>query len=254
MIFNEIPNLTEEDKARFTANVDVRGLDECWLWQAATDRKYGIITIAGKGYKAHRVSYFVYKGLKPDVEKDVCHQCDNPPCVNPHHLFEGTRQENLLDCSAKGRAIRNPKYGDNNPVCKLSDAKVELLRQVFTTGIYSTHELAAYFGIARSLAYRIVAGKSRNDGEKIVTPNKKEANKLKLYLQHYHGEQYCELTKNNQALKNAGYVKHNCGYTLFIGFGQTFYKSLVDIRRAFNVTTEEVETYALNWLTKIAQL
>lgn len=81
----------------------------CWLWLGAvTGHGYGVV---GVGYKsegnrriiqAHRRSYEIFVGSIPNG-KDICHHCDNRLCVNPEHLFVGSRLENVHDMMRKGR-------------------------------------------------------------------------------------------------------------------------------------------------------
>ena len=90
---------------------------KCWEWQGKlTFKGYGIY----KGKRAHRVSYFIYKGVDA---KDlfVCHSCDNRSCVNPKHLWLGTNQDNVTDCNKKGRGASKAlkKYYKNNPEEKM---------------------------------------------------------------------------------------------------------------------------------------
>lgn len=95
-------NLTAKDRERFERRI--RRTDGCWLWQGFRNHKgYGHFAIHGRDYKAHRVAFELATGRHPG-RLLVCHSCDNPPCVNPAHLWLGTMSDNALDMHAKGRA------------------------------------------------------------------------------------------------------------------------------------------------------
>lgn len=70
---------------------------------------YGILGVGKKYFKAHRVAWQLTNGQIPE-KLFVCHTCDNPPCINPEHLFVGTALDNNRDKSQKGRAISG-NYG-----------------------------------------------------------------------------------------------------------------------------------------------
>jgi hypothetical protein len=77
----------------------------CWLWTAGCDDKgNGQITVmtdsGWRPVKAPRAAFFLSRGFWPD---QACHHCDNPPCVNPDHIFNGTRSDNIRDSMSKGR-------------------------------------------------------------------------------------------------------------------------------------------------------
>lgn len=92
---------TEE---RFWACVHRSADDACWEWQGKRGRGYGHLNVNGKRTLAHRYSFTINVGPIPP-HLFVCHRCDNPPCVNPAHLFLGTAQDNTADMDAKGRRI-----------------------------------------------------------------------------------------------------------------------------------------------------
>src|SRR4051794_32506507 len=105
-----MPIPANEVLGRFWSKVSKRGHPKgCWEWTAGVFKSGGYgqfnMRVAGKRqpYRAHRISYELAHGPIPS---DLCvlHECDNRVCVNPAHLFLGTRGDNCDDMHAKGRA------------------------------------------------------------------------------------------------------------------------------------------------------
>lgn len=145
-------------KARFWGKVDVGEDNECWEWTGSCSHGYGGFYAASRKIQAHRVSWVIH--TRADIPKgtEVCHTCDNRPCVNPKHLFLGTRRDNVLDCLHKGRLSIGEKSGS----AKLSDDDVDLIEflKLMVDGItYRT--LADMFGVSEKHIGRIIRGELR---------------------------------------------------------------------------------------------
>jgi hypothetical protein len=135
---------------RFWDKVDQSaGSDACWPWTGNRGRAgYGLIR-EGRGRKrltASRVSWAIANGPIP-TGLHVCHHCDNPPCVNPAHLFLGTNAENVADRVAKGR----PAFGERWHSAKLTDAQVREIR----ASSDPIRKVAARYGIAFAQVSRL---------------------------------------------------------------------------------------------------
>lgn len=82
----------------------------CWLWLGGcNDEGYGYVTVDGKMIGAHRYS-LILSGIDP-TGLDVLHNCDNPKCVRPDHLFLGNDKINYEDARSKGRHSHGEKHG-----------------------------------------------------------------------------------------------------------------------------------------------
>jgi hypothetical protein len=88
----------------------------------------------------------------------VLHRCDNPPCCNPDHLFLGTDQDNVRDAKRKGRIKR--LVGEENHFSKLTEEKVERIRNEYTSGNKSLRALGYKYEVTPENAGHIVHGQT----------------------------------------------------------------------------------------------
>lgn len=158
----------------FWAKVEVTS--GCWLWNGGrTKAGYGVFRPRRDGRRgrmegAHRVSYELAHG-PPDEAADVCHTCDNPPCVRPEHLFLGTPKENSEDMVRKGRVASGNrtgarKYperlerGSRRYNATLSEEQVaDLVTLRRRTGL-SERALAAHFKTSQTVVHGILSGRT----------------------------------------------------------------------------------------------
>ena len=93
---------------RFAKFVDPAGEDECWPWKGGgTAQGYGLIRIDKVQRLATHVALELAGKPRPG-DLLACHKCDNPPCVNPKHLYWGTHSDNAADFVSRG-SRRHPK-------------------------------------------------------------------------------------------------------------------------------------------------
>lgn len=148
---------------------------ECWVWRGARNNHgYGQLNLDNKRIYAHRIAWEHCFGPIPHG-LCVLHRCDNPPCINPAHLFLGTYVDNALDMVRKGRdaATRHPERvlrGDQHPShlrpetrprgeahsgAKLTVEKVREIRRRFAAGV-AARALAREFGLGRSTIQHVI--------------------------------------------------------------------------------------------------
>lgn len=96
-------------KAVLLDNITITKDTNCWVWgRALNSYGYGSMRYNGIVDATHRVSYELFKGPIPD-NLQVLHHCDNPPCINPDHLYVGTTTDNGADAVARKRNFNTAK-------------------------------------------------------------------------------------------------------------------------------------------------
>jgi len=112
--------------------------------------------------KAHRISYELNVGPIPDG-LNVLHHCDNPPCVNPAHLWVGTHADNVADKVAKGRQRWGMsgygRHGETHPTAKLTEEQAVEARALYGAGV-SQAEIAGRFGVSQPTIFGLVSGRT----------------------------------------------------------------------------------------------
>lgn len=149
---------TEKNIRNFWAKVNKNGPTQahmdtpCWVWTAGKrGNGYGAFSVRRKQLMAHRISWMISNGPIPHDGSHhgicVCHQCDNPICCRPDHLFLGTVGDNARDRSSKGRS--NSPRGEIHGMVKLTASQVVEIRAIYASGAMNHRELGLRFNVSR---------------------------------------------------------------------------------------------------------
>jgi hypothetical protein len=145
---------------RFNEKVNFGDEDSCWNWTASVDKDgYGLFN-SDSERRAHRFAYV--REFGGDISGlCICHRCDNPSCVNPKHLFIGTMADNMADMERKGRARHPGRKGSASHLKGRGPFKLTAEKAVqIASSVLSHRQLAALYGVDRTMIYQIKAGKS----------------------------------------------------------------------------------------------
>lgn len=139
--------------------------DECLEWPHTINHSgYGIVQHEKTRWRVHRLAFKLAKPDEFDPDLDTLHKCDNPPCFNLKHLFQGTNADNIADKVSKGRQGHsggNPALirGQLHGCAKLTDHDVLEIRRLWGTGQRSQALIAADFKVTRGLVNQIILGR-----------------------------------------------------------------------------------------------
>jgi len=163
-----------------------QGLSNCWQWTAAQSTcGYGKFALCRDAWTASRVAWMLFFDKSADGFS-VCHMCDNPLCVNPDHLFLGTRKDNAQDRERKGRGNRpsgenhtsklhpeKVKKGSNHPKAKLTENDIlEIVNQRLSGR--SITNISNQFNISRPSISQILWGWTWRHVPRTIIPPKKK--------------------------------------------------------------------------------
>jgi hypothetical protein len=124
----------------------------CWIWVGGiTGAGYGAFRDKNRTYiSAHKFSWKYHFG-EIEKGKELCHRCDNPPCVNPNHLWLGTAKENAEDSCAKNRR----SHGMGRPLHKLKNENIPEIKNLYKSGM-SQKCIGEKFSVSQNTIWCVV--------------------------------------------------------------------------------------------------
>ncbi len=156
-LFPAVPGFDEVLLAKFSARIDAGdwSTGPCWNWTGyCTPKGYGVFGPRKKvQYRAHRFALQAYLGRQP--AEMVLHKCDNPSCVNPHHLMEGSHGENMRQMAERRRAAREERHHN----AKLIAWEVVSIVLLNKGGDYTCEDLAGMFGVSKPTIIGVCSGR-----------------------------------------------------------------------------------------------
>lgn len=127
-------------------------INDCWEWQGPRNPKgYGLFSYEGKNHTAHRFAWEMANQQVIPTGMLVCHHCDNPPCINPEHLFLGTQSDNMADSRNKGRPTR-----------VLSSKEIEDVQILLNREILTLEETVQLYRIPVGRLRKLVNGQAKD--------------------------------------------------------------------------------------------
>ena len=143
--------ISQKDIERFESKFVLIPFHSCWEWITFCDSDgYGHFYYNKKMRIASRISYQIHKGKIPK-NMFVCHTCDNPSCVNPHHLWLGTAKQNSQDMVNKNRT----HLGETHHNSKLNNSQILEIRKKYKKETkqnkhdgFSYHQLALDYNVS----------------------------------------------------------------------------------------------------------
>jgi hypothetical protein len=157
-IANRISFMLDQDTIKRFWN-KVQKTDGCWLWTGTMGGSgYGQIRVGSrtdqsrKTLVASRVSWEIHYGKIP-IGMKVLHKCDNPPCVNPEHLFLGSDRDNVHDAMNKNRWFCQ----GGGHYQKLTLEQAVQVKQLLGTGMRQI-DISRALGIDKCNVQRIASG------------------------------------------------------------------------------------------------
>ena len=132
------------------------GPNACWPWMRGNfSEGYGCVVWEDKTVGSHVVAFTLHNGApKPGMK--VLHACDNKPCCNPHHLYEGDGKQNVKDALDRGQHIKGSKH----VLAKLVEQDVLDIRHQYDHKLKSQSEMAREYNVSVQLIYQVVHRKT----------------------------------------------------------------------------------------------